>query len=274
MKKKKTPLILVLVFSFILIFSCGTRVIRRTRRVKDTSLARVLVRRKIIIAVDKNFPPYVTYGNNGLLTGFDIEIARAVAKDMNIDIEFRPMTWQNMIDSLYKKEIDCLWSAMSVSDFENISCILSDTYMMSSLTIMVPSDSIYTSVEELSDKNVGLLNLSSTASAASTIRSIMKNFANLQVYNDFSIAIDALKRKNIDALVLDIFSIFHLINSNEDMQIFNEPLNRMFYAVVFNKEDVRLRDRINESLLKLEYEGVLADISRKWFGSDILIIGK
>lgn len=273
MKKNKIFLAVILFITFTFL-SCGVRVIRRKRRIKDVSLARVLVKRKLVVAIHDFFPPYVTYGTGNVLTGFDIDIAREVAKEMNIEIEFKPMSWEKMNDALQAHEVDCLWSAMSVNDFENIPYLFSDNYMASALTVMVTSNSSYKSVNEISHRPIGFLSFASTVSAASTISNLMKTFANLQIYSDFSLALSDLKQGKIQGLVLDIFSISKLIENGEDVKMLDEPLARLFYVVVFGMGEESLKSRINESLIRLEFSGKLSEISRKWFGVDVLIIGK
>lgn len=277
MTHKKTYLLIKILFLlgiFLASFSCKPRVIRRTRAIKDTSLASVMVRRKLLVGVHKFYPPYVTYGLNNVITGFDVEVAREVARVMNVDIEFKPLAWSELIDGLAKHQIDCLWGTMSAAQVGNFDCIFSAPYMNSSLTVMVPADSIYSSIEELASKTVGFLNLTDTESAAMILSTGMKNFENLHIYNDYDIALDELRRRKIDALVLDIFSISNLINNKEAFHMFNEPLNKMSYSVVFDRNSESLRNRVTEVLIKLEYDGTLAKISRKWFGTDIIIIGK
>lgn len=272
-KKIYPMLIALLVFSTL--FSCEkTQVIRRKRQLKDTSLARIVVKRKLVVGVYTFFPPYITYELGNKISGFDVDVAKEVARVLNVDVDFRPLPWIDLVNGLKNKELDCLWGAMSVDNFENIPCIFSNIYMNSSLSTMVLSNSPYKSNEDLKNKPVGLLNLTDSASSALTLSAAMSHFENLQIYSNFHIATDELRRKKISALLLDLFSISQLISNGEKMRMLNEPIYRNSYAVVFNVEDVNLRNRINGILLDLEYKGKLAEISRKWFGSDVLVIGK
>ena len=46
------------------------------------------------------------------------------------------------------------------------------------------------------------------------------------------------------------------------------------YAIGFRKDDLALRDKVNEILNEMAADGTLAKISETWFGSDISLVGK
>lgn len=293
--KKNNFLAAFLILSVFVLLSaaCKPRVIRRTRSVKDTSLARVLVKRKLVVGIRNYFPPYVMSETIGhqlivsegnkvsaakdgdiVITGFDIELARAVGKALNIEVEFKVLRWDEMVDALQKNKIDCVWNAASSDDFENLPCIFSDAYIASVLSIVVPQGSPYNKVSELYTKMIGLYSLTDDNTSTPISRTVAKAFPSLRVYVDIDTAMDAVKKGRVDGLVMDGFAISDQIKNGENVRMINEPIYRMYYSVAFREQDTSLRDRINETLINLEYDGTLAKISRKWLGTDVIIVGK
>ena len=51
-----------------------------------------------------------------------------------------------------------------------------------------------------------------------------------------------------------------------------DSLEDDLYGIGFRKEDVALRDKVNELLFEMAKDGTLAQISQKWFGKDISIV--
>lgn len=275
MKKNKLRVICTMlagIFIFSLI-SCAPRVIRRPRRNKDTSLARVEVRKKLIVGVKQYFPPFVSFDDNNV-TGFDVDVAKEVAKRMNIDIEFRALSWTQMYKNIQDSEVDCLWGALDISAFSTWDTIFSDKYLNSSLATVTLVEIPFTSLEELKVKTVGLVSMADSATGAETLNTILAEIPQLILYHDLEAAISDLKSKRIDVVITDVFTAFYLTVNDSTLKMIKDPIKRQSYAVVFSDKDKTLRDKINDVLLQLEYEGVLETLSRKWFGSNIVIIGR
>jgi len=63
---------------------------------------------RIIVGGDHNYPPYEYLDENGQPTGFNVELTRAIAHEMNLDIEIRLGPWSDIVDKLEKGEIDAI----------------------------------------------------------------------------------------------------------------------------------------------------------------------
>ncbi|SDB56391.1 two-component system, NarL family, sensor histidine kinase EvgS [Desulfonatronum thiosulfatophilum] len=70
--------------------------------------------RRIVMGGDHNFPPFEYLDDNGRPTGFNIDLARAIAHEMGFDIDIRLGPWVDMVQSLGRGEIDVLSMYYSV----------------------------------------------------------------------------------------------------------------------------------------------------------------
>ncbi|MBI9102087.1 MAG: transporter substrate-binding domain-containing protein [Spirochaetales bacterium] len=68
-----------------------------TSRVRDTHL---------IIGGDDSFPPYEFLDENGQPTGYNVDLTRAIAQEMGLDIEIRLGPWNQIYKELLRGEID------------------------------------------------------------------------------------------------------------------------------------------------------------------------
>lgn len=271
LKKKKFLAYLLLVL--VLLGSCKPRIIRRTRRVKDTSLARVQINRRLVVGIREEYLPFSSNIRNQY-SGFDVEVAREVTKELNVQIEFRTLTWQETVASLENGTVDCLWTAFDPNDFSNKKFIYSAPYIKSTQTVFVPRESIYTSLASLKNSNMGFLSMGDSLINTGVKDTVLRDFPNVKIYHDLELAIDDIYRKKIDALVGDIFVLNHRVSLGENIMMLNEPIKQSKYSVVFRGTDESLRNKINDILIKLEYDGTLEKISRKWFRTNMIIIGK
>lgn len=138
MRHKNSVFVCLIFFVVMLSTSCYPRVIRRYQHVKDTSLARVQVRKKLIVGVREYYPPYTAQLSNGGFEGFDIDLALAVAKELNVKVEFRALSQREIMAGLEKKTVDCLWSGFSIIDFRSAEIITSAPYLKTSVAAFVP----------------------------------------------------------------------------------------------------------------------------------------
>ena len=88
-------------------------------------------------------------------------------------------------------------------------------------------------------------------------------------------ALDAIQNGQIDGIVIDLVVANAKIKNLEDdslkiIDTFEDDL----YAIGFRKDDLALRDKVNEILNEMAADGTLAKISETWFGSDISLVGK
>ena len=274
MRHKNSVFVYLIFFVVMLSTSCYPRVIRRYQHVKDTSLARVQVRKKLIVGVREYYPPYTAQLSNGGFEGFDIDLALAVAKELNVKVEFRALSQREVMSGLEKKTVDCLWSGFSIIDFRSAEIITSAPYLKTSVAAFVPKGSEYESLKDLRDGSIGFIAVGETLRAAGVTETVLKDYPKVKPYYDLPLAINALKQKKLDAIATDIWTIFHLSSRVGEVVVFKEPIQQRSCSVIFSRTDETLCTKINEILLKLEYEGTLEALSRKWFGADIIILGK
>ncbi len=64
--------------------------------------------RPIIIGGDYNFPPYEYLDENGVPSGYNVELSRAIARETGLNIEIRLGPWPEIIEALHNGEIDAL----------------------------------------------------------------------------------------------------------------------------------------------------------------------
>ena len=60
-------------------------------------------------------PPWVMKNKKGELIGFEIDIAKQLAKDMGVKVTFKEYQWSKMIPALKKGEIDIIASGLSIT---------------------------------------------------------------------------------------------------------------------------------------------------------------
>jgi two-component system sensor histidine kinase EvgS len=64
--------------------------------------------RPVVVGGDHNYPPFEFLDDRGRPTGFAVELTRAIAHEMGMDVQFRLGPWERTVDALEKGEIDAV----------------------------------------------------------------------------------------------------------------------------------------------------------------------
>lgn len=82
------------------------------------------------------FRPWSMRDLNGELVGFELDVGRELAKDMGVEVEFVPTSWDGIIPALVSGKFDVIISGMSITPQRNLTVSFSDPYAYSGMTIL------------------------------------------------------------------------------------------------------------------------------------------
>lgn len=82
------------------------------------------------------FRPWSMRDLNGELVGFELDVGRELAKDMGVEVEFVPTSWDGIIPALVSGKFDVIISGMSITPQRNLTVNFSDPYAYSGMTIL------------------------------------------------------------------------------------------------------------------------------------------
>ncbi len=115
----------------------------------DGSFERVKKAGKIRCAMSGGYPPFNYYNDNNQLTGFDVDIAKAVCEELGVKYEPVTTAWDGIIEGLRAKRYDGVWGSMAITD-ERLKIVdFSDPYYLSGAQLVVKEDSGINGPEDL-----------------------------------------------------------------------------------------------------------------------------
>jgi polar amino acid transport system substrate-binding protein len=112
-------------------------------------------------------PPWVMKDKKGELIGFEIDIAKQLAKDMGVKVKFKEYQWSKMIPALKKGEIDIIASGLSITPKRALEINYSAPYSSSgySLVTCLALTKDFTSIKDLNNKKVYIAAVKGTVSS-------------------------------------------------------------------------------------------------------------
>ena len=222
--------------------------------------------------MDDSFPPMGFRNEDNEIVGFDIDVAKEVCKRLGVELKIQPISWEAKEQELNSYNIDCIWNGMSVTEERAKIMSLSNAYLKNNMTFVVKNESGINSLENLKGKTIGV-QAGSSAEELLENSEMYKDFKDVITYSENLTAFMDLEINQIDAVFLDdIVANYYIASNNKDYKVLEEGLEAEEYAIGFRKEDVELRDKINDILSEMKKDGTLGEISTKWFGKDITII--
>ena len=172
---------------------------------------------------------------DGSFTGFDTELATAVAEKLGVEPEFVEINWDTKVVELDAKSIDCIWNGMTLTDDIMANTATTKAYAKNAQVVVVKDGTDYTSTADLVGKTV----VAEAGSAGETAIAEDENLAQAD-YVSKGVQTDCLLEVaagTADAAVLDLTLANAMIGEGTDyanLKIVDE-LNAEEYGVAFRK---------------------------------------
>ena len=164
---------------------------------------------------DLDYPPYSYLQDDGSVGGFDVEMAQAVCEYLGWGYEPVPFNWDFKDMELNARSCDCIWSGFTKEGREDMYT-WGVTYSSNKQMIMVASNSGIKTLADLAGKNVGVQVATSAAELLEGDRAdLAATFADLKIYETYTIAYTDLKAGAIDAIAIDVTAGSFLIANDK-----------------------------------------------------------
>ncbi|UII57811.1 amino acid ABC transporter substrate-binding protein [Cytobacillus spongiae] len=267
-------LFLFLLSAMIVIAGCGTAEDKGTNQegngAKTTEqdlLSKVKEEGKLLIGTEGTYPPFTFHDDKGELTGFDVEIAREIAKRLGVEAEFLETQWDAMFAGLDAKRFDMIANQVGIRPDRQEKYDFSDPYITSAAVLVVHADNAEVkSFEDIKGKKAGQ---SLTSNYADLARSFEAEIVGVEGFNQ---AVELINSKRVDVTINDKLSVLDFKKQRPDaaIQIVDTSEDAAKSGLMFRKGNEPLVEEVNKALAEIIEDGTYEEISVKWFGENVL----
>ena len=221
--------------------------------------------KKLVVGFDKSYPPYGFVGDDGEYTGFDLDLAQAVADKQGWKVKLEAIDWDAKDTLLNSGAINCIWNGFTMEGREK-QYTFSDPYMLNEQVLVVKKDAGISSWDDLAGKTV----ITQTDSAAQDVlegdrKKLAATFASLDTIGDYNTAFMQLESGAVDAVACDLSIAQYQISAKPDAyEQLEKPLSSEHYAVGFKKGDEKTAKAVTESLKALYEDGTVKELCEKY----------
>ena len=239
---------------------------------EDNSLQYILDKGTFIVGLDPAFPP-MGFDEDGVIKGYDIDLAREVCSRLGVELICQPIDWLSKEMELNRFNIDCIWNGLSINADREESMNLSVPYLNNNQVFVVKNQSAIESFADLEGKTVGLQGGSSAEDALNEATALLETLGKVVPVDDYAIALMDLDVGGVDAVLMDeVVANYYITTKQATYRILTETLVPELYAIGFRKADEALNAKVEEILSDMAKDGKLSEITVQWFGKDISLL--
>lgn len=226
-------------------------------------LSTITANKVLKAGVKADFEPFGFLDSNNQLVGFDVDIAKFIAKELGVEIELIPVTSANRIEMLLNNNIDIIAASMTHKKTRDKDIDFSISYYFDGQGILAKSSSTASNYNDFQGKKIATL----AGSVSGKVFEAISPLAKISYYDTADLLLAAFEKGEIDAITSDsTFLSEKAKKSNGKYKMIGKPFTIEPYAVGMRENESNFRDEINFAIQKMVKTGYYDEIYLKWLG--------
>ncbi|MGI6174446.1 MAG: basic amino acid ABC transporter substrate-binding protein [Christensenellales bacterium] len=206
------------------------------------------------VGTNPEFAPFEYVGDDGNVTGIDIDIMQAICEKIGYELQLETMSFDALIPALISGQIQASISGMTITEERAQSVLFSNPYFSATQVIIVPAEgAVVTCEADLEGKKIGVC-MGYTGDLYVT-----DSFptATIERYEKGMDAVQDLANGRLDAVVLDEAPAKVLADQAGTLTVLEDRLSDEQYGIAMPLDATELCEKINAALAELEADGTL-----------------
>ncbi|MFM8898463.1 MAG: basic amino acid ABC transporter substrate-binding protein [Burkholderiales bacterium] len=221
-----------------------------------------------VVGTDAAYAPFESQNEKAEIVGFDIDVVKAIAKEVGIEVKFVNTPWEGIFNALAQGDRDMVVSAVTITEERKQTMDFSAPYFDAQQLIAVKGDSKITRFEELKKLKVGVQTGTTGDEAVTKLQG--KNSSNIKRFESTPLALQELQAGGVDAVVADNGVVVHYV-ANNSASAFKTVSDPTFapeqYGIAVKKGNAELLGKLNQGLAAIQTSGVYNQIYSQYFGA-------
>ena len=207
-----------------------------------------------------SFKPF-EYKEGGQVVGFDIDLAREIAKDLGAELKIEDMSFDGLLPALEGGRIDIAVAGMSVTEERAKNALFSEPYYQATQRIIVPEDSKVFNKSGLIGKKIGV----QLGTTGDILASEIKGAKVIQ-FPAAPNVLQELASGRVDAVILDDAPATQYITAFSGLKILSSPIGNESYAIAMKKSNHTLKEKVDQTINRMKEDGRMDALLKKYFG--------
>ena len=221
----------------------------------------------ISVGLEGTYPPFSFVDKDGKLSGFEVELSEALAKQLGVKARLQPTKWDGILAALESRRLDIVVNQVTISEERKKKYDFSTPYTVSGIQALVlaKNKDAIKSAQDLAGKKVGV-------GLGTNYEQWLKDNvpkAEIRTYEDDPTKFQDLRVGRIDAILIDRLAALEYAKKAKDTVAAGDAFSRQEAGVTLRKGEPELLDAINTALDALRADGTLKKLSEKYFEADV-----
>ena len=231
-------------------------------------LAQIQEKGEIVIAMEGTWAPWTYHDENDELVGYDVEVGKAIAEKLGVTATFVEGEWDGLLAGLDAGRYDIMVNGVGITPDRQEKYDFTTPYAYNRTAVIVRGD--YDEISSMED-----LNGKKTANTiSSTYAALAESYgAKTTGVDDLNQTIELLLNDRVDATLNAEVTYFDYLKEHPDANIkiaaLTNDASQVAFPVRKGDETATLREALNQAINELREDGTIAEISEKYFGTDL-----
>jgi polar amino acid transport system substrate-binding protein len=225
--------------------------------------------RAIVVAVNANWPPMQMKDDKGTITGYEIDMIRAIADEAGFQVKIVNVPWGKILKGLNAGKYDAVMASVSITENRKEKFDFSEPYFTAEQLLVIPKALVGTT---LTGKEIAVFKLTTGADAiresqrckmtyytAEETEKAFKDLADGKVAGVLCDSPMALKYAFSKGEYYGKFAI------TSETYVVENQMPKEEYGIAVKKGDAKTLDLINKGLQAVKAKGIDNQIRDKWF---------
>ena len=236
-----------------------------------TSCSETIDNKYLKIGVDDSYPPMEFKDEKSNTVGFDIDVAKEIAKRLGKEPQFVTTAWDGIFSALNTNKFDCIISSVSMTAKRIDGFTFTTPYIANSQMIIVkPDNNSITKPEDLTGKKVGCQVSTTAHESATKLQAKGTKFAELKTYDQVIQPFADMKAGRIEVIIVDeVVGKYYIGLDKANFKAASAKLTNEPIGVCLKKGNRILADKIQKAIDAMIADGTMKQISLQWFNADL-----
>ena len=209
------------------------------------------------VAIDPSFPPFDSMDANGEVAGFDVDLARDLARRLAVPVEFKSIAFDGLVDAVIAGKVDVVISAFPLDPRLTQDIRYSQPYFEAGLVLAVPEGSSVQTTTDLVGRKVAV-EWGSQGDAWGREQGL--DVLRLETPGD---ALNAAASGEAEAAIVD--AVTAALSLPAGMVLRQPPLTSEPYVIILPRRAGKLADALDLALAQALTDGTWQRLSRAYF---------
>jgi polar amino acid transport system substrate-binding protein len=223
----------------------------------------IKARGRLLIGASETSPPFSAREGDKIV-GYDVDLAAQVAKRLGVPMQIVPIVNADRIPALQQDRVDLVASGMTRAENRKKDMSFSLAYLVSPHKVLIRKDSGISNVEQMADRKLALVK---SASVDAELKEAVPTLK-IEFFEDYGACFNALRDKRVDGFLADevlLLAFAQKGGSPQDFTLIPDYDLPRTAGFGIKKNEPRLEEAANATLLELEKSGEAEKIFNAWF---------